>query len=112
MDPIGFGLENFDGIGRYRTTEAGQAIDASGTIAALAGETFNGPSDLASKLAAAPEVSQCFAAQLTAYVLGVGVNDALCIAPPSAYATASGPLSFSQVLGQVVEPTHLALRSP
>jgi hypothetical protein len=112
MDPIGFGLENFDGIGRYRTTEAGQPIDASGTIAVLDKETFNGPADLASKLVAAPQVSQCFAAQLTAYVLGVAVNDALCIAPPSAYAASSSPLSFSQVLGQVVEPTHLALRSP
>jgi hypothetical protein len=112
MDPIGFGLENFDGIGRFRTTEAGQAIDASGTIAVLNKETFNGPSDLASKLEAAPQVSQCFAAQLTAYVLGVAVQDALCIAPPSAYATGKTPLSFSQVLGQVVEPTHLALRSP
>lgn len=112
MDPIGFGLENFDGIGRYRTTEAGQAIDASGTIAVLNKETFNGPSDLASKLVAAPQVSQCFAAQLTAYVLGVAVQDALCIAPPSAYATGKTPLSFPQVLAQVVEPTHLALRSP
>jgi len=112
MDPIGFGLENFDGIGRYRTTEAGQPIDASGTIAVLDKETFNGPADLASKLVAAPQVSQCFAAQLTAYVLGVAVSDALCIAPPSAYAASSSPLSFSQVLGQVVEPTHLALRSP
>jgi hypothetical protein len=92
--------------------EAGQAIDASGTIAALGNETFSGPADLAAKLAAAPEASQCFAAQLTAYVLGVGVSDALCIAPPSAYSSTGGPLSFSSVLGQVVEPNHLALRSP
>lgn len=112
MDPIGFGLENFDGIGHYRTTEAGQAIDASGTIEALSSEMFNGPSDLAAKLEAAPQVSQCFAAQLTAYVLGVAVSDALCIAPPSSYTAANGALSFSQVLGQVVEPSHLVLRSP
>ena len=30
LDPIGLGLENFDGIGAYRTQDAGQTIDASG----------------------------------------------------------------------------------
>jgi hypothetical protein len=32
MDPLGFALENFDGIGRYRTTDAKAAIDPSGTL--------------------------------------------------------------------------------
>jgi hypothetical protein len=111
IDDIGFGLENFDGIGKFRTQEAGQPINASGTIVDLSNTTFNGPEDLARKLAAQPELGQCFAAQLTAYVLGVSVNDGLCIAPPSAY-TSTAPLGFSAVLNQVVEPTHLALRSP
>lgn len=45
MDPIGFGLENFDWMGRWREKEAnGQAIDASGALPS--GEKFNGPVEL------------------------------------------------------------------
>ena len=112
MDDIGFGLENFDGVGVYRTMEVGQPIDASGYIADLDHETFNGPEDLAQKLAAAPEVAQCLAAQMTAYVLGVSVGEGLCIAPQASYAQGATPLSLANVLTQVVEPTHLAQRSP
>ena len=45
MDPIGFGLENFDWMGRWRDTESnGQPVDASGTLPS--GEKFNGPVEL------------------------------------------------------------------
>jgi hypothetical protein len=111
LDPIGFGLENFDGIGVYRTTEANQPIDASGYIEDLNHTTFDGPEDLANKLAADPQVSQCLAAQMTSYVLGVGINDAMCIAPASAYTAGATPLSMANVLTQIVDPTHLQTRS-
>ena len=110
MDDIGFGLENFDGIGVYRTKEVGLPIDASGYIADLDHLTFTGPEDLAHKLAAAPEVGQCLAAQMTAYVLGVSVNDGLCIAPAAAYAQGATPLAMSDVLTKIVEPTHMQTR--
>jgi hypothetical protein len=42
MDPLGFALENFDAVGRWRETESGLPIDPSGRFA----ETpFNGPAD-------------------------------------------------------------------
>jgi hypothetical protein len=41
MDPLGFGLENFDPIGRYRTRQGDQPIDASGVLPS--GEKFDGP---------------------------------------------------------------------
>jgi mono/diheme cytochrome c family protein len=45
MDPIGFGLENFDWMGRWRDTERdGKAVDASGELPS--GEKFNGVSEL------------------------------------------------------------------
>lgn len=44
MDPIGFGLENFDPIGRWRTDLAGQAIDSQGTLPS--GQAFSGPKEL------------------------------------------------------------------
>ncbi|SFH71328.1 DUF1592 domain-containing protein [Planctomicrobium piriforme] len=44
MDPLGFGLENFDPIGRWRTETAGKPIDATGKLPS--GEEFNGPAEL------------------------------------------------------------------
>jgi hypothetical protein len=45
LDPLGFGLENFDAIGRWRTTIADQPVDATGQM--VSGEKFNGPAELA-----------------------------------------------------------------
>ncbi len=44
VDPIGFGLENFDAIGRWRSEEGGKPIDASGVLPG--GESFDGPAGL------------------------------------------------------------------
>jgi uncharacterized protein DUF1592/uncharacterized protein DUF1588/uncharacterized protein DUF1587/uncharacterized protein DUF1595/uncharacterized protein DUF1585/cytochrome c len=44
MDPLGFGLENFDPIGRFRTEQAGQPVDAAGELPS--GEKFTGPREL------------------------------------------------------------------
>ena len=44
MDPLGFGLENFDGIGRWRETDQGLSIDSSGQLPS--GEKFQGPEEL------------------------------------------------------------------
>jgi hypothetical protein len=110
MDRVGFGLENFDGVGVYRTTEVGKPIDATGEILDLGDVKFNGPTELAQALAAAPEVAQCLAAQLTSYVFGVSSDDGLCIAPSSAYPT-GGKLGFKDVLAQVVGSAELTTRS-
>ena len=55
MDPIGLTFEHFDAIGQYREQDNGQALDVSGEIlgakdASLSG-AFNGPAELAAKLA-------------------------------------------------------------
>jgi hypothetical protein len=44
MDPLGFGLESFDAIGRWRHHAGGQSIDASGELPS--GESFSGPAEL------------------------------------------------------------------
>jgi hypothetical protein len=41
MDPIGFGMENFDGVGAWRTVENATPVDASGQL--VSGEKFKGP---------------------------------------------------------------------
>ncbi len=44
MDPLGFGLENYDALGRWRDQDNGQPIDASGTTPS--GQSFLGPAGL------------------------------------------------------------------
>lgn len=58
INPIGFSLENFDAIGRYRQQEKDKPVDASGSYLTRTGETvqFSGPAELAKFLANSPEV--------------------------------------------------------
>ncbi len=65
MNPLGFGFENFDGIGLWRDTQNGKPIDPTGEINATEelNGTFAGPLDLASKLAQSREVAECVATQ-------------------------------------------------
>jgi uncharacterized protein DUF1592/uncharacterized protein DUF1588/uncharacterized protein DUF1595/uncharacterized protein DUF1587/uncharacterized protein DUF1585 len=73
MDPIGFGFENFDTIGRFRSEEGGQAIDATGELASTDVDgDFDGVVELAQKLAASEDVSSCYAKQWFRYGYGRG----------------------------------------
>jgi hypothetical protein len=67
MDPLGFPLESFDAIGKYRTTDQGLAIDVSGE---LDGTSFNGPVELGQKLAAHPAVADCLVRNMYRYGTG------------------------------------------
>ena len=50
MDPLGFGLENFDAVGAWRTMDGKFPIDSTGTLPD--GRTFNGPEELRAILTA------------------------------------------------------------
>ncbi len=65
MDPIGFGLDNFDAIGHYRTQDAGFPIDATGELAD--GTTFDGPIAMTQELASNPGVYRCMVQKLYTY---------------------------------------------
>lgn len=67
LDPIGFGLENFDAIGRYRETENGVPIDASSTHA---GRPFSRPSEMAELIAEDPTFVGCLTKKLFMFGLG------------------------------------------
>jgi hypothetical protein len=71
LDPIGFGLERFDGIGAWRDLDNGLPVDASGLLPD--GTTFNGPLELAQILADDARLSSCVAEKLFVYGLGRGV---------------------------------------
>jgi mono/diheme cytochrome c family protein len=73
MDPLGFALENFDGIGTWRTTEGEKAVDASGTLPD--GTHFEGPSGLrAILLNRRDEFVHTVAEKLLTYALGRGLE--------------------------------------
>jgi hypothetical protein len=68
LDPIGIGLENFDGIGRFRTSYGdGEAVDASGQMPT--GETFSGIKELSAILARDNRLLDCASHKLTTYGL-------------------------------------------
>ncbi|MEE2778055.1 MAG: DUF1592 domain-containing protein [Acidobacteriota bacterium] len=74
MDPYGFGLENFDAIGRWRTRDSGgSAIDAADVLPD--GRAFDGPSELREAILARPEVFlDTFTRKLLTYALGRGLE--------------------------------------
>jgi len=66
-DPIGLGLERFDGMGRHRSTENGAPIDASGD---LDGDRFEDPAGLGEAIAASDRLTACLAKQTYQYAIG------------------------------------------
>ncbi len=69
-DPMGLVLENFDGVGKYRTTESGAVIDASG---GLDGKSFANVDGLGQAMHDHPALPKC----LVKRTLGFGVGAAL-----------------------------------
>ena len=65
-DPIGLTLENFDGVGAYRTTENGAPIDASGE---LDGTEVSGPVALGEAVSRNPALPRCFARRVSEYAM-------------------------------------------
>ena len=73
MDPIGFSLENFDAVGRWRNVEAGKPIDVSGSLPD--GSRFTGVSGLEKGLLNRPEIFVgTMVEKLLTYSLGRGVE--------------------------------------
>jgi len=73
MDPLGFALENYDAIGRWRTQDGKFPIDASGSMPN--GKTFNGPAEMKALLKEnLPVFARAIAVKLLTYALGRGVE--------------------------------------
>jgi len=73
MDPIGIAMENFDAIGKWRTTDEGNPIDASGTL--VDGTKMNGVVDLRNALVKySPQFVRNVTERLMTYAMGRGVE--------------------------------------
>jgi mono/diheme cytochrome c family protein len=68
MDPLGFGLENYDGIGRWRDTDGDFAIDASGSLPT--GATFTSAAEMRALLVSElPQFSRTLTEKMLTYAL-------------------------------------------
>jgi hypothetical protein len=73
MDPLGFALENFDAVGKWRSSEGGVAINASGSLSD--GTPVDGPGTLrAALLSHREQFAETVAEKLMTYALGRGVE--------------------------------------
>jgi len=77
IDGIGFGFENYDAIGAYRTEENGIPVDASGQIVGSldADGPFQGAVELGTRLAASKQTQACVARYWYRYAFGLADGD-------------------------------------
>ncbi len=110
MDPVGFSLENFDAIGRWRTVEEGQAIDAAGGLPD--GSKFTGVSGLEDGLRNRPELFVgTLTEKLMTFALGRGIEtyDAPAVRKIVHDAQAKD-FCFSSVILGIVNSTPFTMR--
>ncbi|HSZ83230.1 MAG TPA: DUF1588 domain-containing protein, partial [Polyangia bacterium] len=67
MDPLGFGMENFDTTGQYRTMDNGLPIDATGTLGSM---MFDGLAQLGATIAQQPVTSPCLVSKVYTFAEG------------------------------------------
>jgi hypothetical protein len=73
LDPPGFALENYDAVGRWRTTDSGIPVDASGSLPG--GDAFDGPEGLKRVILSRPDVFVgTLSEKLLTYALGRGLE--------------------------------------
>jgi hypothetical protein len=73
MDPLGFGLENYDGIGKWRSQDGKFPVDATGTLPN--GKSFANPAEMRSLLKSQlPQFARCMVEKMLTYSLGRGVG--------------------------------------
>jgi hypothetical protein len=73
MDVLGFGLENYDAVGKWRTQDGKFPVDASGRFPN--GKSFSGPAEMKTLLKQdMPQFTHCLAEKMLTYALGRGVE--------------------------------------
>ena len=71
LNPIGFAFENFDAVGRFRTEDNGQPVDASGELTGTdVDDSFDNAAELAERLSESSMARACFASHLVEFATG------------------------------------------
>jgi Protein of unknown function (DUF1592)/Protein of unknown function (DUF1588)/Protein of unknown function (DUF1585)/Protein of unknown function (DUF1595)/Protein of unknown function (DUF1587) len=102
MDPIGLGLERFDGMGRYREAYGnGDPIAPQGMLPD--GTAFSGPDELGALLGKDPRFAACVASKMYTYALGREIEslDAATMQSVQEKWAARGP-TFRSLMKEVV----------
>ena len=110
MDPLGFALENFDAVGKWRTVDANAPIDASGVL--VDGTSFTGPAELRRVLIdRRGQVVQTIAEKLLTYAVGRGLEsyDAPVVRRISRQAAAAD-YRWSSLVLEIVNSTPFRMR--
>jgi hypothetical protein len=111
MDPIGFSLDQFDAIGRWRTTEGGVPVDSTGVLPD--GRTIAGVNGLRALIVSRREqFVRTVTEKLLAYALGRGVEyyDMPTVRQIARYASGADYRWSSVVLG-IVESRPFQMRT-
>jgi hypothetical protein len=113
MDNLGLALENYDGIGAWRTTDTnGAPIDANGMLGTT---TFNGGKELSAVIAADPRFAPCVAKKMLGYALGrIPMASDEPYVGDLAAGTSSGPPGVRDILTRLVasDPFNTTHGSP
>ncbi|HTI68840.1 MAG TPA: DUF1592 domain-containing protein [Candidatus Limnocylindria bacterium] len=111
MDPIGFAFEHFDGIGRFRDTDEGSAIEPAGQL--NTGEKFTDHQTIIALLAKnrQPDFLRCMTEKMLTYALGRGLEyyDRPAVEKIIQQTTKDG-LQFSSLIRHVVDSVPFELR--
>jgi hypothetical protein len=113
IDGVGFGFEELDTVGRYRTTEAGQPIDPTGDMNDVEGlgtathATFTNLAELGQILAASHAATDCVAKQYWRFVRGVTEPDACSYGGVKNALVASGGDPIEMMVAVVLSPDFL-----
>ncbi|HET9468967.1 MAG TPA: DUF1592 domain-containing protein [Vicinamibacterales bacterium] len=110
-DPVGFALENYDAVGRWRTMEAGEPIDASGTL--FDGTNFRGVAGLQKAILNRPELFvTTLSEKLLTFAIGRGVAyyDAAALRKVVRDAAAQD-YRFSAIITGIVKSTPFQMRT-
>jgi hypothetical protein len=110
MDALGFGMENFDAIGRYRETDAGKPLDTTGTLPG--GKQFNGPVELIAVLKTRDcDFARALTNKMLTYALGRGLEYYdRCAVDKIVEALKANEFKFSVLVGEIVKSRPFRMR--
>jgi len=110
IDPLGFALENFDGVGAWRIQENGRPVDSSARLAD--GTAVNSVGELRDALAARPDAfAQTLTEKMLVYALGRGLQHYdMPVVRSIVHEAAGKNYSFSSIVLGIVRSTPFQMR--